>query len=552
MRDVPANSLNPGSTMRLRSAAVGILSTLVLGACAASGPAPASPRALPADAAPPALEAITEAELRRDLFALASDDMRGREAGELDEMRASAWVAERAREAGLLPAGDDGTYFQFFPVRRVRTAAHSTVSLGGTALTLGRDVVVVAPVDARVDLPVVWVGEGREADLAGVDLPGKAAAAVISEPSVVPVAWISLWGRRATQAAIRERAAFLAQRGAAAVILVSDPIAETQFEVTGSAMLRGRYSLNDGTEQRPAGQPPVLWLRRAMLDAVRAPGLRLVADIHSESFVYPSANVVAVAPGADPALRGEHVLFSGHQDHDGARVPVGGDSIWNGADDNATVSVAMLAIARSFVRQPGRRGALRLARCGGAGAAGLALVRAPPHRPARVHCRGAERRHDRPQPSGQRGAAGRAPAAPQLVGPGGDGGACERGGVALHPGHLVGRSAAPGGLVLSQRPPAVRVRQHPVALLHHPAARGLPYAGGRGGPHRHRQAHPRHALDVRHRLARRPGRRPPAPGARLPPGAPVHVRSSDSEPPALTSWEGVAKPSLDPGRTVSS
>lgn len=346
--------------MRLRSAAVRILSALALTACAApaSSPAPATPRALAADAAPPALEAITEADLRRDLFALASDAMRGREAGELDEMRATAWVAERAREAGLLPAGDDGTYFQFFPVRRVRTAAHSTVSLGGTALALGRDVVIAAPVDARVDLPVVFVGEGREADLAGVDLRGKAAAAVISAPSNVPVAWISLWGRRATQAAIRERAAFLAQRGAAAVILVSDEIAETQFEVTGSAMLRGRYSLNDGTEQRPAGQPPVLWLRRAMLDAVRAPGLRLVADIHSESFVYPSANVVAVAPGADPALRGEHVLFSGHQDHDGARVPVGGDSIWNGADDNATVSVAMLAIARSFVRQPGRRAAL--------------------------------------------------------------------------------------------------------------------------------------------------------------------------------------------------
>jgi hypothetical protein len=346
-------------TMRL-SAAASVF--IVLTACAApvSGPAPATPRALPADAAPPALEAITESELRRDLFALASDAMRGREAGELDEMRASAWVAERAREAGLLPAGDDGTYFQFFPVRRTRTGAHTRVTLGGAALELGRDVVVAAPVDTRVDLPVVWVGEGREADVAGVDLRGKAAAAVIGLPNTVPVAWISLWSRRYTQAAVRDRAAFLAQRGAAAVILVSDSVAETQFEVTGSAMLRGRYTLNDASVgmERPVPQPPVLWLRRAMLDAVRAPGLRLVAEIRTESFVYPSANVVAVAPGADPALRGEHVLFSGHQDHDGSRVPVGGDSIWNGADDNATVSVAMLAIARSFVRQPGRRAAL--------------------------------------------------------------------------------------------------------------------------------------------------------------------------------------------------
>ena len=345
--------------MRLRTLAVSAVVTLSGCAAPASGPAPGTgARALPADAPPPALEAITEAELRRDVFAMASDAFRGREAGELDEMRASVWVAERAREAGLLPAGDDGTYFQFFPLRRVRVAGSSRVSLGGQELALGRDVVVAAPVDARVDLPVVWVGEGREADVAGVDLRGKAAAALIGPPNAVPAPEMSLWSRRYTQAAVRDRAAFLSQRGAAAVILVSDSVAETQFGVTGTAMLRGRYALSDGTEQRPAAAPPVLWLPRRMLDAVRRPGQRLVAEVASESFVYPSVNVVAVAPGADAQLRGEYVLFSGHQDHDGMRVPVNGDSIWNGADDNATVSVAMLAIGRAFARQPGRRSAL--------------------------------------------------------------------------------------------------------------------------------------------------------------------------------------------------
>ena len=331
-----------------------IIITLILFAA----PSAAAQRALPADAGPPALDAITEAELRRDLFALASDSMRGREAGELDEMRASVWVAERAREAGLLPAGDDGTYFQFFPLRRVRTAGNSRVSLGGAPLALWRDVVVTAPADARLDLEVVWVGEGREADLAGVDLRGKAAAAVVSAPNTPLAPDVSLRARRYTTAAVRDRAAFLAQRGAAAVILVSDSVAETQFGVTGAAMRRGRYLLDDGGEQRPAGQPPVLWLPRRMLDAARAPGQRLVAELATESFVYPSVNVVAVAPGADPALLGEYVLFSGHQDHDGMRVAIDGDSIWNGADDNATVSVAMLAIGRAFARQPGRRGAL--------------------------------------------------------------------------------------------------------------------------------------------------------------------------------------------------
>ena len=101
------------------------------------------------------IERITEADIKRDLFALAGDEMRGREGGTLDEMTASAWVAERAREAGLQPAGDNGTYFQFFPLERFRVSASSPVTLGGKKLVMGRDVVTDAVVLADVDAPVV-------------------------------------------------------------------------------------------------------------------------------------------------------------------------------------------------------------------------------------------------------------------------------------------------------------------------------------------------------------------------------------------------------------
>src|SRR3954451_14631428 len=77
---------------------------------------------------------IREADLKADLFTLAGDAMRGREAGTLDEMAASVWVAERAREIGLQPAGDNGTYFQFFPIDRFRVSASSPVTLGGKPL----------------------------------------------------------------------------------------------------------------------------------------------------------------------------------------------------------------------------------------------------------------------------------------------------------------------------------------------------------------------------------------------------------------------------------
>jgi Zn-dependent M28 family amino/carboxypeptidase len=147
------------------------------------------------------------------------------------------------------------------------------------------------------------------------------------------------------------------------VVLVSDETADQPmgFGFAGVAMARGRYGLDTGAVAAPqanAPPAPVFWVRRDMLDAVRAPNQRLVATLSVDSFVYPSVNIVGRVRGTDPARRDEVVLFSSHQDHDGVRMPIDGDSIWNGADDNASQSVAILAIARAFVKQPGPRTAL--------------------------------------------------------------------------------------------------------------------------------------------------------------------------------------------------
>jgi len=94
------------------------------------------------------------------------------------------------------------------------------------------------------------------------------------------------------------------------------------------------------------------------MSSLRAGGESAELTVRLERFESPSVNIVGVVRGTDPRLRDEYVLFSSHQDHDGVRFSVNGDSIWNGADDNGSVSVALLAIARAFVKQPGKRSAL--------------------------------------------------------------------------------------------------------------------------------------------------------------------------------------------------
>lgn len=307
----------------------------------------------------PGLDRITNADIKRDIFKLAGDGFRGREAGTLDELRASMWLAEQARAIGLEPAGEDGTYFQWWSMRRIRLSDASVVRIGSSSLQLWKDVVATPVTDATLDLPIVFVGQGSDEELEGKDLTGKAVAALLVAPPNPPGRNLSLSSWRYAGAATRAQAARLMSRGAAAVVLVADSLAETAFGFYAATSGRGSYGLDTiGAVRRPRTQAPIMLVRRSMEQAVRAPDARLTANLVSESFTYPSVNIVAKLPGTDQALRNEYVLYSGHQDHDGVRFNIDGDSIWNGADDNATISVAMLGIARALVKNRTKRPAL--------------------------------------------------------------------------------------------------------------------------------------------------------------------------------------------------
>ena len=299
------------------------------------------------------LGAIQEADIKRDLFALADDKYRGREGGTLDELRASAWLAEQIRATGLEPAGDDGTYFQWFHLQRTRLTKASTLRIGMHQLKPNHDAMVVAPVNASVNAPLVFVGLATPAELAKVDLKGKAVALQISG---APTDGISY--RRYLFGKLRDQAAELFKAGAVAVAFVSDDRAQAIYDHWSHIYERGRYGLPGDANTAVVDQPPVVWLPADALSWAKQAGQQLSAELKVESFAYPSVNIVARMPGTDAQLKNEYVLFSTHQDHDGARAPVAGDSIYNGADDNATGCAALLTLMRAFQQEPARRSAL--------------------------------------------------------------------------------------------------------------------------------------------------------------------------------------------------
>ena len=310
------------------------------------------------------IDRIREADLKSDLFTLAGDAMRGREGGTLDELNASMWIAERARQAGLQPAGDNGTFFQFFPLERYRVSATSVVALGGKALRMGRDVVPDNTVLADLDVPVVMASADA---LTGVAMTGKALV-VRYVPPATPAGGPNqsspnqASGLRAWLRGIQRSVA--AENPAAIVAIVPDEFRD-QWDRTAYTFPRGTYALDPAGAAEPRVSVrgvPMLYVKESALGGALPADAHLSASIFTDSFQYPSVNIIAKVPGKDPKLRDEYVLYSAHQDHDGVRYPVigpqGRDAIWNGADDNATTAVALLAIGRAVVASPGRRSSL--------------------------------------------------------------------------------------------------------------------------------------------------------------------------------------------------
>ena len=276
---------------------------------------------------PAAIQTIREQDLRTDLFAMAGDAMRGREAGTLDEMRASMWTADQLRKIGLNPLGEDGTYFQWFNVRRTRISTiGSSVRIGGKPFALWTEITPASNTASDVVATTVFAGDGSDST---IDVRGRVAVVTLRPTAEGTRTTINTPEYRAVRQGITVQAAALARRGAAAVIIVADSIGETLFDAVAKLQSRGAYTVIGGANRfAPAGRGagggrggrggggqqaqavPILLAHRSALDQLRQNGQGAEIHLRSESFDVPSVNIIGVVRGTDPVLRNEYVVFS--------------------------------------------------------------------------------------------------------------------------------------------------------------------------------------------------------------------------------------------------
>ena len=201
---------------------------------------------------------------------------------------------------------------------------------------------------------MVYAGNAEPEDLAKLNLKGKVLAVNASDKNISKD--MTLFVRRYpgfVRAKYYETAVNLGAKG---IIFITDDISEKSWIEVWHQMTRGTYG-GEGLREKITNNIPVLWLKRENVNWVKN-NPKISLNLITESYKYPSVNIIGKIEGTDPKLKDEYVLISGHQDHDGIRHPVKNDTIYNGADDNASTCVAMLAMARSYKAQPSKRSIL--------------------------------------------------------------------------------------------------------------------------------------------------------------------------------------------------
>jgi hypothetical protein len=332
---------------------------LILPLLAAATPLPAQTAAPLARAA----ATITQADVAHRIGVIADDSMMGRDTPSRGLDLTARYVADQFRRFGLRPGGDDGSWFQRYPIsRRQLNQAGSRVVLtaGGTeaVATFDRGALYVrgSVSGAPVRGPVVLVG-------------GRLTPAAVSRMAVRDklVLYVPETGGTPSETATQVSRA-LRVAGPRAVVLLSELSAE-QFAGRVPRRPAARTTVDLGIES-----PPFLELsehavgnvlRAARLDvaAVRAdtvpvfrelPGLGIQVELRDSVLTRLSApNTVGILEGSDPVLKQEYLVYSAHMDHIGI-TPGQPDSINNGADDDGSGTVGVIELAEAF-SQPGAR-----------------------------------------------------------------------------------------------------------------------------------------------------------------------------------------------------
>ncbi|MBX2943414.1 MAG: M28 family peptidase [Cyclobacteriaceae bacterium] len=337
-------------------------------------------------AAENAIKEIKPSHIKADMTYLADDLLLGRKPGTPGFALASKYVEAQFISIGLLPGVEGKSYVQPVTLKSgVVDNSKSSLSIikkgNKEVQTFGKDYVLQPNLvlnASEVSAPLVFVGYGVHAPELGyddynkIDVKGKIVVYFDQAPESFPS------NERAYFSSASTKYEEAVQRGAVGAISMQLPgDSRRTWESTVNRSKSGtiRWADKQGKAQNTFEELKVIGVfntaqadklfsnsnkkMEAVIESIKANkpmsfALNLDAEmkVATTTTTIQSSNLIGVIPGSDPVLRNEYVVYAAHVDHVGVGAPMKGDSIYNGAHDNASGTSILLEIARTYMRLP--------------------------------------------------------------------------------------------------------------------------------------------------------------------------------------------------------
>ncbi len=334
-----------------------------------------------------ALQAIRAEDIRRHIDFLAADAMMGRNTPSPELDRAAEYIASEFKSCGLKPANN--SFFADFQVGTVRLGNENSLAITIKGQTLHyaikKDFMPFEVTASKsVDAPLVFAGYGITApeygydDYAGIEVKDKIVLVMRHEPGEKDAASPFDGAKDTEYSQVSWKAQNAIDHGAAGLLVITDPLHHRSLAPRGFPWPSLFEGIPDDalpltlalTEKQKipvvhvgetiirdlVGSVDTLRTWQSQIDqafkpkSVELAHARVQLKTTTETNLQSTRNVVGLIEGSDPKLKNEFVVIGAHYDHVGVlkQHQPGADSIYNGADDNASGTTAVLAIARAF------------------------------------------------------------------------------------------------------------------------------------------------------------------------------------------------------------
>lgn len=322
-------------------------------------------------------------EIRVNMNFLASDELEGRETGTNSERVASLFIASELQKNGIQPFLGKAGYFQNIELSHIQFSDQSGFALVDEnqkmikSYVYGTNFICASGYYPALDTicALVFVGYGITAEEYGyddykdIDVKGKIVLMLPGEPLSEDTTYFE--GEKLTTYAFPpSKLANAVNHGAIGLIRSTDWEKRFGWEAIRYYGLKGKFQLRDQPIEAKAGQIPEIVISDTTIKDILSQDDKTYVDIQAAinqgnplpvfelpfnaevnwqfdtTLTVTARNVIALSEGNDPDLKKEYVGLGAHFDH----VGVGPEGVYNGADDNASGTVALLEVAKAFAK----------------------------------------------------------------------------------------------------------------------------------------------------------------------------------------------------------